>query len=181
MYLSGHKRKIVNIISLNKIYEYKNWLASCSIGLNIKLWDLSELQSILNISNITNISNDNISEPNKGPKITFSIKWHIKTLKRLYQMNDGTLISNVSDKKLKFWDIDKKVCIKTLDDISVSSQNFICEIDNNRIVVEWFEVIKIINVNTLIIENELKAHEDFINCLCIRADGLLFSGDLKEF
>ena len=175
MYLSGHKRKIVSIISLNKIYEYKNWIASCSTGLNIKLWDLSELQNILNNSNISN--NNNSSEPIKGPEITFSIKGHIKSLKCLYQMNDGTLISNASDKKLKFWDVDKKICIKTLEDVCVSSQNSICEIDNNRIVVGCFDLIKIINVNTLIIEDILKAHEVWINCLCITPDGLLFSGD----
>ena len=175
MYLSGHKRKIVSIISLNKIYEYKNWIASCSTGLNIKLWDLSEIQSILN--NANNNSNNSILEAIKGPDITFSIKGHIKSLKCLYQMNDGTLISNGSDKKLKFWDVDKKVCIKTLDDICISSANSICELDNNRIVVGCFDVIKIINVNTLIIENELKAHEVWINCLCITPDGLLFSGD----
>ena len=75
MYLSGHKRKIVSIISLNKIYEYKNWIASCSTGLNVKLWDLSEFKNFLNNSNISNNSNNNnSSEPIKGPKITFSIK-----------------------------------------------------------------------------------------------------------
>ena len=36
MYLIGHKRRIVSIISLNKLDEYKNWIASCSTGLNIK-------------------------------------------------------------------------------------------------------------------------------------------------
>ncbi len=179
MYLSGHKRKIVSIISLNKIYEYKNWIASCSNGLNIKLWDLSEMQNMLNYSNInnTNNTNNNNVEAIKGPEITFSIKGHIKGLKCLYQMNDGTLISGANDKKLKFWDIDKKICIKTLDDICVSSAYSICELDNNRIVVGCFNVIKIINVNTLIIENELNAHEVWINCLCKTSDGLLFSGD----
>ena len=172
MYLQGHKRKIVNIISLNKIYEYKNWIASCSTGLNIKLWDLSEIQNILN-----NNSNNNTLEPIKGPEITFSIKGHIKSIKCLFQMNDGTLVSSASDKKLKFWDVDKKVCIKTMDDVCISSTNSICELDNNRIVVGCFDVIKIINVNTLIVENELKAHEVWINCLCITPDGLLFSGD----
>ena len=92
-------------------------------------------------------------------------------------MNDGTLISGASDKKLKFWDVDKKVCIKTLNDICVSSADSICELDNNRIVVGCFDVIKIINVNTLIVENELKAHEVWINCLRITSEGLLFSGD----
>ena len=179
MYLSGHKRKIVSIISLNKIYEYKNWIASCSNGLNIKLWDLSEMQNMLNYSNInnTNNTNNNNVEAVKGPEIAFSIKGHIKGLKCLYQMNDGTLISSANDKKLKFWDVDKKVCIKTLDDIYVSSAYSICELDNNRIVVGCFDVIKIINVNTLIIENELNAHEVWINCLCKTSDGLLFSGD----
>ena len=171
MYLSGHKRKIVCIISLNKIYEYKNWIASCSTGLNIKLWDLSEMHNILNDEKNNNL------ELIKGPDITYSIKGHIKSIKCLYQMNDGTLISNASDKKLKFWDINKKVCIKTMNDICVSSANSICEIDNNRIVLGCFDVIKIINVNTLIIENELKGHEVWINCLCITSDGLLFSGD----
>ena len=177
MYLSGHKRKIVSIISLNKIYEYKNWIASCSNGLNIKLWDLSEMQNMLNYSNITNTNNNNNVEAVKGPEIAFSIKGHIKSLKCLYQMNDGTLISNANDKKLKFWDVDKKVCIKTLDNVCVSSAYSICELDNNRIVVGCFDVIKIINVNTLIIENELNCHEVYINCLCKTSDGLLFSGD----
>ena len=175
MYLSGHKRKIVNIISLNKIYEYKNWIASCSTGLNIKLWDLSELQNMLNNASIN--SNNNIPEPIKGPEIAFSMKGHIKSLKCLYQMNDGTLISSASDKKLKFWDVDKKICIKTFDGVCASSANSICEIDNNRIIVGCFDVIKIINVNNLIVENELNAHEVWINCLCITSDGLLFSGD----
>ena len=171
MYLSGHKRKIVTIISLNKIFQYKNWIASCSTGLNIKLWDLSEIGKYLKDSN------DKNAEPIKGPEITYSIKGHIKSIKCLFQMSDGTLISNASDKKLKFWDIDKKICIKTMDDILVSSTFSICELDNNRIVLGCFDVIKIINVNTLIIENELKAHEVYINCLCITPDGLLFSGD----
>ena len=175
IYLSGHKRKIVNIISLNKIYEYKNWIASCSTGLNIKLWDLSELQNMLNNASIN--SNNNIPEPIKGPEIAFSMKGHIKSLKCLYQMNDGTLISSASDKKLKFWDVDKKICIKTFDGVCASSANSICEIDNNRIIVGCFDVIKIINVNNLIVENELNAHEVWINCLCITSDGLLFSGD----
>ena len=178
MFLEGHKRKIVSIISLSKIYEYKNWIASCSTGLNIKLWDLSEMQNILNSNNDTQKSNKNIvSEAIKGPEITHSIKGHIKSIKCLYQMNDGTLISGASDKKLKFWDVDKKVCIKTLNDICVSSADSICELDNNRIVVGCFDVIKIINVNTLIVENELKAHEVWINCLRITSEGLLFSGD----
>lgn len=175
MYLSGHKRKIVNIISLNKIYEYKNWIASCSTGLNIKLWDLSEMQNILSNESIN--SNNNTSEPIKGPEIAFSMRGHIKSLKCLYQMNDGTLISSASDKKLKFWDVDKKICIKTFDGVCASSANSICEIDNNRIIVGCFNVIKIINVNNLIVENELNAHEVWINCLCITSDGLLFSGD----
>ena len=175
MYLSGHKRKIVNIISLNKIYEYKNWIASCSTGLNIKLWDLSEMQNILSNESIN--SNNNTSEPIKGPEIAFSMKGHIKSLKCLYQMNDGTLISSASDKKLKFWDVDKKICIKTFDGVCASSANSICEIDNNRIIIGCFNVIKIINVNNLIVENELNAHEVWINCLCITSDGLLFSGD----
>ena len=175
MYLSGHKRKIVNIISLNKIYEYKNWIASCSTGLNIKLWDLSEMQNILSNESIN--SNNNTSEPIKGPEIAFSMRGHIKSLKCLYQMNDGTLISSASDKKLKFWDVDKKMCIKTFDGVCASSANSICEIDNNRIIVGCFNVIKIINVNNLIVENELNAHEVWINCLCITSDGLLFSGD----
>ena len=175
MYLSGHKRKIVDIISLSKIYEYKNWIASCSTGLNIKLWDLSEIQNMLNNANIN--SNNTTPEPIKGPEITFSIKGHIKSLKCLYQMNDGTLISSASDKKLKFWDVDKKVCIKTLDGVCASSPYSICEVDNNRIIVGCFNIIKIINVNTLIVENELNAHEVWINCLCITNDGLLFSGD----
>ena len=175
MYLSGHKRKIVNIISLNKIYEYKNWIASCSTGLNIKLWDLSELQNMLNNASIN--SNNNIPEPIKGPEIAFSMKGHIKSLKCLYQMNDGTLISSASDKKLKFWDVDKKICIKTFDGVCASSANSICEIDNNRVIVGCFNVMKIINVNNLVVENELNAHEVWINCLCITSDGLLFSGD----
>ena len=182
MYLSGHKRKIVSIISLNKMYEYRNWIASCSTGLNIKLWDLSEIPNLL-----TNIKNENAEpnqennnvflEPIKGPEIKYSMKGHIKSLKCLYQLNDGTLITSASDKKLKFWDIEKKACIKTLEDVCVSSSNAICELGNNRIVVGCFDVIKIINFDTLIIENELRAHELWINCLSITSDGLLFSGD----
>ena len=189
MYLSGHKRKIVSIISLNKMYEFKNWIASCSTGLNIKLWDLSEIPNLLSNNNKTDnskdtssdnnniITNTNIAEPIKGPEIKYSIKGHIKSLKCLYQLNDGTLITSASDKKLKFWDLEKKICIKTLDDVFISSSNAICELGNNRIVVGCFDVIKIINFDTLIIENELKAHEIWINCLSITPDGLLFSGD----
>ena len=191
MYLSGHKRKIVSIISLNKMYEFKNWIASCSTGLNIKLWDLSEIPNLLsnNNNNKTDnskdtssdnnniITNTNIVEPLQGPEIKYSIKGHIKSLKCLYQLNDGTLITSASDKKLKFWDLEKKICIKTLDDVFISSSNAICELGNNRIVVGCFDVIKIINFDTLIIENELKAHEIWINCLSITPDGLLFSGD----
>ena len=190
MYLSGHKRKIVSIISLNKMYEFKNWIASCSTGLNIKLWDLSEIPNLLSNNNNKAdsnkdtssdnnniITNTNIAEPIKGPEIKYSIKGHIKSLKCLYQLNDGTLITSASDKKLKFWDLEKKICIKTLDDVFISSSNAICELGNNRIVVGCFDVIKIINFDTLIIENELKAHEIWINCLSITPDGLLFSGD----
>ena len=190
MYLSGHKRKIVSIISLNKMYEFKNWIASCSTGLNIKLWDLSEIPNLLSNNNNKAdsnkdtssdnnniISNTNIVEPLQGPEIKYSIKGHIKSLKCLYQLNDGTLITSASDKKLKFWDLEKKICIKTLDDVFISSSNAICELGNNRIVVGCFDVIKIINFDTLIIENELKAHEIWINCLSITPDGLLFSGD----
>ena len=190
MYLSGHKRKIVSIISLNKMYEFKNWIASCSTGLNIKLWDLSEIPNLLannnnkadsnkdtSSDNNNIITNTNIAEPIQGPEIKYSIKGHIKSLKCLYQLNDGTLITSASDKKLKFWDLEKKICIKTLDDVFISSSNAICELGNNRIVVGCFDVIKIINFDTLIIENELKAHEIWINCLSITPDGLLFSGD----
>ena len=190
MYLSGHKRKIVSIISLNKMYEFKNWIASCSTGLNIKLWDLSEIPNLLSNNNNkidsnkdTSSDNNNIitntiiAEPIQGPEIKYSIKGHIKSLKCLYQLNDGTLITSASDKKLKFWDLEKKICIKTLDDVFISSSNAICELGNNRIVVGCFDVIKIINFDTLIIENELKAHEIWINCLSITPDGLLFSGD----
>ena len=189
MYLSGHKRKIVSIISLNKMYEFKNWIASCSTGLNIKLWDLSEIPNLLSNNNKIDsnkdtssdnnniITNTNIAEPIQGPEIKYSIKGHIKSLKCLYQLNDGTLITSASDKKLKFWDLEKKICIKTLDDVFISSSNAICELGNNRIVVGCFDVIKIINFDTLIIENELKAHEIWINCLSITPDGLLFSGD----
>ena len=184
MYLSGHKRKIVSIIPLNKMYEYKNWIASCSTGLNIKLWDLSEIPNLLNNNKEKNPDNNNNIEVNnnvpeilKGPEIKYSIKAHIKSLKCLYQLNDGTLITSASDKKLKFWNLEKKLCIKTLDDVCVSSSNAICELGNNRIVVGCFDVIKIINFETLIIENELRAHEIWINCLSITSDGLLFSGD----
>ena len=189
MYLSGHKRKIVSIIPLNKMYEYKNWIASCSTGLNIKLWDLSEIPNLLsnNINNNKEPNPDNINnnidtnnnsiELIQGPEIKYSIKAHIKSLKCLYQLNDGTLISSASDKKLKFWNLEKKTCIKTLDDVCVSSSNAICELGNNRIVVGCFDVIKIINFETLIIENELRAHDIWINCLSITPDGLLFSGD----
>ena len=191
MYLSGHKRKIVSIIPLNKMYEYKNWIASCSTGLNIKLWDLSEIPNLLSNNNINNNNkeanpdniNNNIEANNnaieliQGPEIKYSIKAHIKSLKCLYQLNDGTLISSASDKKLKFWNLEKKTCIKSLDDVCVSSSNAICELGNNRIVVGCFDVIKIINFETLIIENELRAHDIWINCLSITPDGLLFSGD----
>ena len=188
MYLSGHKRKIVSIIPLNKMYEYKNWIASCSTGLNIKLWDLSEIPNLLsnninnnkepNPDNNNNVdANNNAIELILGPEIKYSIKAHIKSLKCLYQLNDGTLISSASDKKLKFWNLEKKTCIKTLDDVCVSSSNAICELGNNRIVVGCFDVIKIINFETLIIENELRAHDIWINCLSITPDGLLFSGD----
>ena len=189
MFLSGHKRKIVSIIPLNKLYEYKNWIASCSTGLNIKLWDLSEIPNLLsnNINNNKEPNPDNINnnidtnnnsiELIQGPEIKYSIKAHIKSLKCLYQLNDGTLISSASDKKLKFWNLEKKTCIKTLDDVCVSSSNAICELGNNRIVVGCFDVIKIINFETLIIENELRAHDIWINCLSITPDGLLFSGD----
>ena len=189
MFLSGHKRKIVSIIPLNKMYEYKNWIASCSTGLNIKLWDLSEIPNLLsnNINNNKEPNPDNINnnidtnnnsiELIQGPEIKYSIKAHIKSLKCLYQLNDGTLISSASDKKLKFWNLEKKICIKTLDDVCVSSSNAICELGNNRIVVGCFDVIKIINFETLIIENELRAHDIWINCLSITPDGLLFSGD----
>ena len=189
MFLSGHKRKIVSIIPLNKMYEYKNWIASCSTGLNIKLWDLSEIPNLLsnninnnkepNPDNINNNidANNNAIELIQGPEIKYSIKAHIKSLKCLYQLNDGTLISSASDKKLKFWNLEKKTCIKTLDDVCVSSSNAICELGNNRIVVGCFDVIKIINFETLIIENELRAHDIWINCLSITPDGLLFSGD----
>ena len=189
MYLSGHKRKIVSIISLNKMYEFKNWIASCSTGLNIKLWDLSEIPNLLSNNNKIDsnkdtssdnnniITNTIIAEPIQGPEIKYSIKGHIKSLKCLYQLNDGTLITSASDKKLKFWDLEKKICIKTLDDVFISSSNAIYELGNNRIVVGCFDVIKIINFDTLIIENELKAHEIWINCLSITPDGLLFSGD----
>ena len=190
MFLSGHKRKIVSIIPLNKMYEYKNWIASCSTGLNIKLWDLSEIPNLLSNTNINNNkepnpdninnnidANNNAIELIQGPEIKYSIKAHIKSLKCLYQLNDGTLISSASDKKLKFWNLEKKTCIKTLDDVCVSSSNAICELGNNRIVVGCFDVIKIINFETLIIENELRAHDIWINCLSITPDGLLFSGD----
>ena len=182
MFLSGHKRKIVSIISLNKMYEYRNWIASCSTGLNIKLWDLSEITNLLtnNKNENTEVNQENnniILEPIQGPEIKYSMKGHIKSLKCLYQLNDGTLITSASDKKLKFWDIEKKTCIKTLDDVCVSSSNAICELGNNRIVVGCFDVIKIINFDTLIVENELRAHEIWINCLTITSDGLLFSGD----
>ena len=189
MFLSGHKRKIVSIIPLNKMYEYKNWIASCSTGLNIKLWDLSEIPNLLsnNINNNKEPNPDNINnnidtnnnsiELIQGPEIKYSIKAHIKSLKCLYQLNDGTLISSASDKKLKFWNLEKKTCIKTLDDVCVSSSNAICELGNNRIVVGCFDIIKIINFETLIIENELRAHDIWINCLSITPDGLLFSGD----
>ena len=188
MFLSGHKRKIVSIIPLNKMYEYKNWIASCSTGLNIKLWDLSEIPNLLsnninnnkepNPDNNNNVdTNNNSIELIQGPEIKYSIKAHIKSLKCLYQLNDGTLISSASDKKLKFWNLEKKTCIKTLDDVCVSSSNAICELGNNRIVVGCFDVIKIINFETLIIENELRAHDIWINCLSITPDGLLFSGD----
>ena len=189
MFLSGHKRKIVSIIPLNKMYEYKNWIASCSTGLNIKLWDLSEIPNLLsnninnnkepNPDNINNNidANNNAIELIQGPEIKYSIKAHIKSLKCLYQLNDGTLISSASDKNLKFWNLEKKTCIKTLDDVCVSSSNAICELGNNRIVVGCFDVIKIINFETLIIENELRAHDIWINCLSITPDGLLFSGD----
>jgi len=172
MYLSGHKRKIVNIISLNKLNEYKNWIASCSTGLNIKLWDLSQIQNLLRQN-----GNNGSSEPIKGPEIAYSIKGHIKSLKCLFLMSDGTLISNAGDKKLKFWNVDKKTCTKIFDDICVSSTNSICELDNSRIIVGCFNVIKLINVNNLIVENEFTGHEVWINCLCITPDGLLFSGD----
>ena len=186
MFLSGHKRKIVSIIPLNKMYEYKNWIASCSTGLNIKLWDLSEIPNLLSNNNnkektpdnnSIEANNNNVIELIKGPEIKYSIKAHIKSLKCLYQLNDGTLISSASDKKLKFWNLEKKTCIKTLNDICVSSSNAICELGNNRIVVGCFDVIKIINFETLIIENELRAHEIWINCLSVTPDGLLFSGD----
>ena len=186
MYLSGHKRKIVNIISLNKMYEYKNWIASCSTGLNIKLWDLSEITNLLQKNSNkdnkeenqeSNNINNAVLEPIQGPEIRYSIKAHVKSLKSLYQLNDGTLISSANDKKLKFWNLEKRSCIKTFNDICVSSSNAICELGNNRIVVGCFDVIKIINYDTLIIENELRAHELWINCLSITPDGLLFSGD----
>ena len=182
MYLSGHKRKIVNIISLNKMYEYKNYIASCSTGLNIKLWDLSQIPDLLanknnKEANPDNNNNNIIIEPLQGPEIKYTMKGHMKSLKCLYQLNDGTLISSANDKKLKFWDLEKKTCIKTLDDICISSSNAICELGNNRIVVGCFDVIKIINFDTLIVENELRAHEIWINCLSISPDGLLFSGD----
>ena len=200
MYLTGHRRKIVSIIPLNKMYEYRNWIASCSTGLNIKLWDLSQIPKMLNnekvkekkddnepkemnLENNNNEDNNNnknsalIFEPIQGPEIKHSIKGHVKSLKCLYQLNEGTLISSASDKKLKFWDLEKKICIKTLDDVCISSSNSICELGNNRIVVGCFNVIKIINFDTLIVENELRAHEIWINCLNITPDGLLFSGD----
>ena len=195
MFLSGHKRKIVSIISLNKMYEYKNWIASCSTGLNIKLWNLSEIPDLLSNNNInkeknkendnnnkeinpdSEINNNNTIEIIQGPEIKYSIKAHIKSLKCLYQLNDGTLISSANDKKLKFWNLEKKACIKSLDDVGVSSSSAICELGNNRIVVGCFDVIKIINFDTLIVENELRAHEIWINCLSITSDGLLFSGD----
>ena len=189
MFLSGHKRKIVSIIPLNKMQEQKNWIASGCTGLNIKLWDLSEIPNLLsnNINNNKEPNPDNINnnidtnnnsiELIQGPEIKYSIKAHIKSLKCLYQLNDGTLISSASDKKLKFWNLEKKTCIKTLDDVCVSSSNAICELGNNRIVVGCFDVIKIINFETLIIENELRAHDIWINCLSITPDGLLFSGD----
>ena len=200
MYLTGHRRKIVSIIPLNKMYEYRNWIASCSTGLNIKLWDLSQIPKMLNnekvkekkddnepkemnLENNNNEDNNNnknsalIFEPIQGPEIKHSIKGHVKSLKCLYQLNEGTLISSASDKKLKFWDLEKKICIKTLDDVCISSSNSICELGNNRIVVVCFNVIKIINFDTLIVENELRAHEIWINCLNITPDGLLFSGD----
>ena len=145
------------------MYEYRNWIASCSTGLNIKLWDLSEITNLLtnnkNENTETNQENNNtILEPIQGPEIKYSMKGHIKSLKCLYQLNDGTLITSASDKKLKFWDLEKKICIKTLDDVFISSSNAICELGNNRIVVGCFDVIKIINFDTLIIENELNVN-----------------------
>ena len=167
LYLSSHNHKIQGIIPLNKMKDYKNWIASCSTGTSIKLWDLSDIQSFITNSN----------DPVKGPDISYTIKAHMKTIKCLYQMNDGILISNSSDKKLKFWDMDQKICIKEMNDIVLSSFNSICELDNNRIIVGCFDVIKIININNLVVENELMEHETCISCLNMNETGLLFSGD----
>ena len=66
MFLSGHKRKIVSIISLNKMYEYKNWIASCSTGLNIKLWNLSEIPDLLSNNNLINKEKNKENENNNN-------------------------------------------------------------------------------------------------------------------
>ena len=182
MYLIGHKRRIVSIISLNKLDEYKNWIASCSTGLNIKLWDLSEIKNPMRFTASPNTPklkvSDSLSQKGiKGPEITYSMKGHLKSLKCLFQMRDGILVSSANDKKLKFWDIPKKTCIKSIDYVCATANQSICELDNKRLIVGCFGSIKIINVNNSTIENELNEHEVWINCLCLTKDGILFSGD----
>ena len=75
-----------------------------------KYFHLPELTNIKNESAEANQENNNvILEPIKGPEIKYSMKGHIKSLKCLYQLNDGTLISSANDKKLKFWNLEKKI------------------------------------------------------------------------
>lgn len=183
MYLVGHKRRIVSIISLNQLDEYKNWIASCSTGLNIKLWDLSEMKNPIqftaspNTPKLKTMDSPSFQKGIRGPEITYSIKAHLKSLKCLFQMRDGTMVSSANDKKLKFWDISKKACIKSIDNVCTTTNQSICELDNKRLIVGCFGSIKIINVNKSIIETELNEHEVWVNCLCLTRDGLLFSGD----
>ena len=148
-----HEQRITKIIPLKDTCT----IASSSWDRTIKIIDLYEL-------------ND------KKYKIIGTLEGHKKDIKSIIQIKDGRLLSCSGDKKMKIWDIKNEECIDEFENVFISTNNSLLELNDGRIAVGGGKSIKIFNLNTMQEEDILSGHELWVNVIKQIKPELIISG-----
>jgi len=153
--------------SINFLIQLKNGLlSSCSVDKSIMLFNIKEnkyeIIQILNLHSksvniILELFNNSFVSGSDDKTIIFYYKDNIK-YKKDYSISTSDLVNNIIqtkkneivystyDNKINFFDLNKRINISTIENISFSINSF-CMITNNLLLVPGRNMISIINVN----------------------------------
>ena len=209
---TGHLNSINCLCELN---EYR--IASCSDDKRISIWTYSiekklALQEIIFIAHssfinkIISLQDGNIASCSEDSNIHIwnsqapfnkicSLLGHKCDVTSIIQMKNKKIVSTSGNKEggmMKIWTMnennDAVVGVESITNVFCYCMNSLVEIDDNKVAVGGYKIIKIVNINKKQIELKIECHKYLISSVSVLNDGSIVSASedgniciLKEF